>query len=401
MASAIVVGAGPAGATLSYLLARRGVTVTLLERQTDFGREFRGEVLMPSGLDALEQAGLGVTAHDLPRLAIPAVEIFRGVAPLAKISLASLPRTPTVVPQGTMLEMIAAEAAKFSGFTLERGATMRDLIMKDSRVAGVRADTISGPREFRANFVIAADGRTSAVRKHLGLEVERIQQGFDVVWTHVPGRFLDNQTGCFVFGSGHLFILYPSPEGHLQIGWIIKKGKYADFRKLGADGWLGAMTPYLPAVIVEFLTPRRDALAHPVLLDVVCDRLHDWTVPGALLIGDAAHPMSPVGAQGINIALRDAIVAANHLGRAFAAGASPENLDDAARAVQAERAPEVVTIQDMQQMGPRLQFGDTFYSRALTSRPFAWFAKTFLAGFISRRIDPMLNGVIKVRLDPS
>lgn len=399
MGSAIIVGAGPAGATLAYLLARRGVAITMLERQTEFGREFRGEVLMPSGLDALEQAGLGVEAHDLPRLPIRTMEIFRGATKVISLPLTDLQRSVTIVPQPPMLEMIAAEAAKFSGFTLERGATMRDLIMENGRVAGVRADTVSGPREFRADFLIATDGRTSVVRKRLGLAVGRIQQGFDVVWTHVPGQFLDNQTGCFVFDSGHLFIIYPSPEGHLQIGWVIKKGRYADFRKLGADGWLGAMAPYLPAEIVSFITPHRDALAHPVLLDVVCDRLRDWTAPGALLIGDAAHPMSPVGAQGINIALRDATVAANHLGPALIEGASPDALDAAARAVQAEREPEIVAIQDLQQQAPRLIFGETFLSRVLTSDPAIWLAKTFLGGSIAHRANPMLNGVTKVHLN--
>ncbi len=368
------------------------MNVTLLERQTDFGREFRGEMLMPSGIAALERAGLGEQVKRLPQTAIAAVEIFRGTKKIAQIPFFSLPVAPTVVPQPPMLEMITAEAAKFPNFKLERGTTVRDLISESGRVVGVRADTVHGPREFRADFLVATDGRTSVVRKRLGAAVDRIEQRFDVVWTHVPGEFLDSRTAQFVFCRGHLFIIYPSPEGHLQIGWIIQKGHFGELRSLGGEGWFAAMTPFLPRDLIEFLSPNREAMAHPVLLDVVCDRLRDWMAPGVLLIGDAAHPMSPVGAQGINIAMRDAIVTAAHLGRAMSDNAPAEKIDTAARAVESERAPEVVRIQELQQLGPRLMFTDTLYSRAMMSAPFVWFAKNFLSGILIRRLSPMLNG---------
>jgi 2-polyprenyl-6-methoxyphenol hydroxylase-like FAD-dependent oxidoreductase len=395
----IIVGAGPAGATLAFLLARRGIGVTLLERQTDFAREFRGEVLMPSGIDALTQAGLGAQLDALPHLQFKQVQAFRGPRPLATIPMSALGGGPCVVPQPAMLEMITAEAAKFSNFTLERGVTVRDLITENGRVIGLSADTSAGAREFRTDLIVAADGRSSVIRKRLGVKEERILQGFDVVWGKVPAGYLDGATAAFCIGRGHLFFIYPSPEGHLQLGWIISKGTFGDFRKMGDEGWFGAMAPYLPEALRDYLGAHRDALRHPVLLDVICDRVVSWTAPGVLLIGDAAHPMSPVGGQGINVALRDAIVAANHLGAALAGGADGAALDAAAQRVQAERAPEVTQIQDLQQLGPQILFGGTIVSRVALSAPVLWIVRTFLGPTLLRRMDPFLHGVVPVRLE--
>src|SRR5208283_2502327 len=164
MPHAIVVGAGPAGALLACLFARRGVPVTLLERQTDFSREFRGEILMPSGIAAIREAGLHQSLDALPTLEMGTVQLFRGRRPVVTIPLEGLAVRPRVVPQPAMLEMIVAEAAKFSAFRLERGVTVRDLIYEKDRVMGVHADTRGGPRDFRGDFVIACDGRTSVIR---------------------------------------------------------------------------------------------------------------------------------------------------------------------------------------------------------------------------------------------
>ena len=143
-------------------------------------------------------------------------------------------------------------------------------------------------------------------------------QGFDVVWGRVPGHFLDGRTRARLHrkrapASSSIRL----PEGHMQIGWVIAKGTFGDLKKMGAGGWIGALAPHVSPDLRNFLAANKTGLAHPFLLDAVCDRLREWTAPGLLLIGDAAHPMSPVGAQGINVALRDAVVAANRLGRAL------------------------------------------------------------------------------------
>jgi 2-polyprenyl-6-methoxyphenol hydroxylase-like FAD-dependent oxidoreductase len=398
MPHAIVVGAGPAGALLAYLLARRGVEVTLLERQTDFSREFRGEILMPSGIAALHDAGLRTAFDALPNLPIGVVELYRGERRMVTIPLDSLDPRPRVVPQPAMLEMIVAEAAKFSNFKLERGVTVRDLIFEKDRVVGIHGDTLGGPRDFRGDFVIACDGRASVVRKRAALPQDRIMQGFDVVWGHVPGEFPDGSTARGYIGSGHLLIMYPSPEGHTQIGWVIDKGTFGDIKKMG-DGWVDELAPHVSPDLRKYLAANKSAMARPFLLDVVCDRLREWTAPGLLLIGDAAHPMSPVGGQGINVALRDAVVAANHLGRGLMMRSDEATLDFAARNIQAERWPEIVRIQDMQQIAPHFVVSNSLLSRIVVSAPMIAFAKMFLSGMLAKQFDPFLNGVTRVAME--
>ncbi|MGO9799799.1 MAG: FAD-dependent monooxygenase, partial [Candidatus Binatus sp.] len=244
----------------------------------------------------------------------------------------------------------------------------------------------------------ACDGRASAIRKRAALPQDRIMQGFDVVWGHVAGQFPDGRTARGYIGSGHLLIMYPSPEGHTQIGWVIDKGTFGDIKKMG-DRWIDELAPHVSPDLRNYLEANKAGLARPFLLDVVCDRLREWTAPGLLLIGDAAHPMSPVGGQGINVALRDAVVTANHLGRALKMHSDEATLDFAARNIQAERWPEIVKIQDMQQAGPRFVLSNSMLSRIVVSAPMIALAKLFLGGFLARRFDPFLNGVTRVVME--
>src|SRR5437762_7062005 len=154
----LVVGAGPAGAALAYLLARRGIEVTLLERHTDFAREFRGEGLMPSGVAAFSEMGLAPELDALPQTRVRAVDFFRGPRPFLHVTPEQLGAAgPRIVSQPAMLEMLVTEAARFPSFRLERGATVRDLLRDGDRVVGVRAETTTGASDLRADFVVGAD----------------------------------------------------------------------------------------------------------------------------------------------------------------------------------------------------------------------------------------------------
>jgi 2-polyprenyl-6-methoxyphenol hydroxylase-like FAD-dependent oxidoreductase len=363
MADVVIVGAGPAGAALAYLLARRGIAVTLLERHADFAREFRGEGLMPSGVDAFVQMGLGSALDALPQTRPRVLEFYRGARRLFRIALE--PEQigsfgPRLVSQPAMLEMLVAEAARFPQFRFERGVTARDLLWAGERVVGVRVARRDGESDERGDLVIGTDGRASLLRSRAGLDERRTPQSFDIVWCKVPlPDFLgDGTTGRAYLGRGHAALVFPAPDGRLQIAWIITKGSFGDLRRHGVEGWLSEMAAHVSPDLAAHLLAQRDAITHPFLLDVICDRLERWTVPGLLLLGDAAHPMSPVGAQGINIALRDALVAANHLVPALARNAGAAELDDAATRVQAERLPEVEAIQEQQQGPPRFLFVD-------------------------------------------
>ena len=166
-----------------------------------------------------------------------------------------------------MLEMIVAEASKFPHFKLEREVTVRDLIYEKDRVVGVHADAHDGPREYRGDFTIACDGRASVIRKRAALPQDRIMQGFDVVWGHVPGQFPDGRTARGYIGNGHPLIMYPSPEGHTQIGWVIDKGTFGDIKRMG-DRWIDQLAPHVSPDMRQYLAANKTSLARPVLLDV-------------------------------------------------------------------------------------------------------------------------------------
>ena len=398
----VIVGAGPAGAALAYLLARRGIGVTLLERHTDFAREFRGEALMPSGVDAFAQMGLGARLDGLPQTHVRRLEVYRGARCLFRLALPDLGvEGPRIVSQPALLEMLVEEAGRFPSFRLERGATARDLVRDGERVLGVRCDSSSGSRDIRGDLVVGADGRASVLRVRAGLHEERTPQRFDIVWCKVPlPAFADAETARAYLGDGHAALTFPTYDGRLQIAWIIEKGSFGELRRRGVDEWLTDMAAHVSPDMAAHLRAHRADVTHPFLLDVVCDRLVRWTAPGLLLLGDAAHPMSPVGGQGINIALRDALVAANHLCPVLLDGRDAAGIDAAARAIQEERLPEVTTIQRAQQGPPAVLFGRAWWNRLVVDGLVPLLVRTgiaqraFGAGF--RRFA---TGVATVRLE--
>ena len=238
---------------------------------------------------------------------------------------------------------------------------------ENGRVVGVRVRGPAGEKELRADLVVGADGRASAVRRRGGFETTSQGLDVDVVWFKVPlPDFLADSAPVRVYvGRAHLLIAYRAPDGLLQVAWVITKGTFGELRKRGVEEWLEEMARHVTPDLGAHLTNHKDELTHPFLLSAVSDRVLHWYRPGALLIGDAAHTMSPVGGQGINIALRDAVVAANHLVPVLRETSDPERIDSAARAVEAERMAELVDIQRLQAVPPRILMGHTWWGAAL------------------------------------
>ncbi len=354
MAHVLIVGAGPAGASLAYLLAHRGIEVTLVERQRDFAREFRGEILMPSGVAVFEQMGLAAALASVPSYRFRDGELHLGGRPVFHVELDDSPATPVAVSQPGMLEMLVAEAGKSAHFRLERGAAVSAVIEEGGRVVGVRARTEEGERELRADLVVGADGRGSAVRKKAGLTARNLDTPMDIVWCKLPCP--DDVRGVrFCIGGGHLLAAYRTYDQSLQLGWVILKGTFGELRSRGIEQWVDEMANHVAPELGAHLRTHAGAAGHPFLLSTRADCVESWSAPGLLLIGDAAHTMSPVGGQGVNIALRDTLVAANHLVPALSGAAvDPTRLDAALRAIEAERMREVGPIQRLQAQPPKV-----------------------------------------------
>jgi 2-polyprenyl-6-methoxyphenol hydroxylase-like FAD-dependent oxidoreductase len=398
----VIVGAGPAGMALAYLLARRGVGVTVLETHHDFARAFRGEGLQRSGIDAFRQMGLGEPFDRLPHTELHFVEIYSGGRRVVRADAEGLGRGQArAVSQPALLQLLADEAGKHPSFRLERGVTMRDFLRANGRVVGVRASAADGPREYRAYLVVGADGRHAATRKHSGLPELSLPQGYDILWLKVPypDGYPDRTTALVEPAANRTALAFPTADGQLQVGFLIPKGGFAAFRARGAEGQTEELIGRLPAYLAEHLRAHREVVAGATLLNVVCGRLTEWTAPGLLLLGDAAHPMSPVGGQGVNIALRDALVAANHLCPVLAAGGDPAALDAAARRVRDERWPEIVAVQKMQDdMARPLNHPDRWSSRLMV-RLLPLLFRTGLLQWLQRKERrQMSEGVVPVRL---
>lgn len=392
----LVVGGGPAGALLAYLLASRGIETTLVERQTDFAREFRGEVLMPSGLAMLDAAGIDL--EKIPHVRPDHFRGFRDGKQFFEFRIGDGPEPrPLSVSQPHLLERIVEASEAHPCFRLLRGAAVRDLLIEDDRVVGVRAETAEGEERIRATLVVGADGRASIVRRKQGLACDSLGTPMDIVWAKVPWPEASPR-GQFrgYVGGGHLLLALPAGEGgDLQLAWVILKGTYGELRSRGIEDWVRAMVDHVDPEMGAHLLAHVSEISRPFLLDAVTDRVRGWARPGSLVIGDAAHTMSPVGGQGLNVAMRDAVVAANHLVPALTAGG---DVDAAAARVEPERGPEIDTIQRLASFPPRVVLGTRFYhswARALMTRVVN---TSFGRGRAASALGIFLDGTGEVRL---
>jgi 2-polyprenyl-6-methoxyphenol hydroxylase-like FAD-dependent oxidoreductase len=277
---------------------------------------------------------------------------------------------PRWVSQPGLLEMLVREAGRAApGFRLLRGAVATGLIEEAGRTVGVRVREGGAEDEIRADLVVGADGRASIVRRRARLPVHEDRTSMDIVWCKVPmlASMKDTRRMRGYLGRGHLLIVAPVYDGTLQLGWVIPKGHFGEIRERGMPECLDAIAAHVSPDLGDHLRRHRDDAIQPFLLSTVSDRVREWTRPGLLVIGDAAHTMSPVGAQGLNVAIRDAVVAANHLVPVLAGAAAPAAVDAAARAVQAEREHEIRVTQRLQALAPYVVLRDGWANRAFFS----------------------------------
>jgi 2-polyprenyl-6-methoxyphenol hydroxylase-like FAD-dependent oxidoreductase len=400
MGNVVIVGAGPAGATLALLLARREINVTLVERQRDFAREFRGEVLVPSGIEALEQMGLHSALTEVPHHSQQHFSLyFNGKRVFDEVleEQAFDGRLPMAISQTAFLEHVVGLAQRLPHFRFERGVSVKELQQAGGRVTGVTIRQEGETRSLPCDLVIGADGRYSIVRRSIGAEVLEMNPPMDIVWCKLPRPDYWQDVRAYL-GRGHLLVAYHTWDDSLQLGWVILKGQFTNLRNAGVDVWVEEMANHVCPELAEHLRAHKDNLEHPFLLQSVSDRVKRWSAQGALLIGDAAHTMSPVGAQGINIALRDAIVAANHLAPALGATVNEAAVDAALAEIEAERLPEVEQIQQMQARPPRLVLSQSWWGEPIRRVAALALARRSLRLRAARGVAAFPFGITDVRL---
>jgi 2-polyprenyl-6-methoxyphenol hydroxylase-like FAD-dependent oxidoreductase len=308
-----VVGGGPGGAVMSLLLARAGVDVTLLEAHPDFDREFRGDTLHPSVMEIMDQLGLAERLLELRHSELRNFTLQTVSGPFTPVDLGRLKtKFPyiTMMPQTSFLEFVTREAKRYPNFRLVMGARVRELVEDDGVIRGVRYESEDGRHEVRAVLTVGADGRGSRVRKLAGFEPVKTSPPMDVLWFKLPRKKEDPAGIVGRFGRGHIAVMLDR-EDYWQAGYVIPKGTYPELRREGIEALRREFAELIPEYADR--TGHLEDWQQTSLLSVESSRCPRWYRPGLLLIGDAAHVMSPVGGVGINYAIQDAVVAANVL----------------------------------------------------------------------------------------
>lgn len=309
-----IAGGGPAGMMLGLLLARAGVPVTVLEKHADFLRDFRGDTVHPSTLEVLHE--LGLLAAFLQRPHDKAWDLRVSVGG-EEATIADFRRLGArcgfvaMVPQWEFLDFLRDEAERRPGFRLLLQARAEGLVETDGRVTGVQVATQDGPLEIRADLVVAADGRHSVLRAAAGLQVQDLGAPIDVLWMRVAKHAGDPAGSGGRLATGR-FVAMIDRGSYWQCAYVIHKGGMEAIRARGLPQFRSELAGVVPqfAGRLEAELPDWDAIK---LLSVRVDRLAQWWKPGLLFIGDAAHAMSPIGGVGINLAVQDAVAAANIL----------------------------------------------------------------------------------------
>jgi 2-polyprenyl-6-methoxyphenol hydroxylase-like FAD-dependent oxidoreductase len=324
-----IVGGGPAGMMLGYLLSRAGIDVVVLEKHADFFRDFRGDTVHPSTLQVMDELGLIDGFLKLPHQKLQKMDgMFGGT----QVRIADLGRVDTkypfiaFMPQWDFLNFLRESGKRFPSLKVMMSAEATDLIRRGDDIAGVRVKTAEGPIDIEADLTVACDGRHSTVRERAALEIEEIGAPMDVLWFRAGRAEAEN-----VFARvepGKMMITFDRGD-YWQCAYVIAKGQYDAVKARGLQALLDdvvRMAPILKSGIADV-----KSWDDVKLLTVAINRLKRWTRPGLLCIGDAAHAMSPVGGVGVNLAVQDAVATANLLAAKLMNGCPSEDELDAVR----------------------------------------------------------------------
>jgi 2-polyprenyl-6-methoxyphenol hydroxylase-like FAD-dependent oxidoreductase len=383
-----IAGGGPAGMMLALLLARMGVDVFVLEKHADFLRDFRGDTIHPSTLELMYE--LGILDEFLKR---PHQEVRELAGQVGKetVTVGDFTHLPThckflaLMPQWDFLNFIREQASRYPTFHLRMNAEVIDLLEEKGTVVGLRARTPDGSLEVRAPLSVGADGRHSVVRQRANLEVIDLGAPMDVMWMRISRRDSDQEQTLGHFDKGKIFVMI-NRESYWQCAFVIPKGEADRIKQRGLPAFRENIVDLAP-----ILQDRMEELADwkdVSLLTVAIDRLSEWSRPGVLCIGDAAHAMSPIGGVGINLAIQDAVATANLLG-AIVLHKTPSESD--LRAVQQRRSFPTQATQWLQ-----IAIQNNVIRKVLgSSKSFAlpWPLKLLRRWPILRRIPARLVGV--------
>ncbi|MFK4724786.1 2-polyprenyl-6-methoxyphenol hydroxylase-like FAD-dependent oxidoreductase [Bradyrhizobium niftali] len=326
-----IVGGGPAGMMLGYLLGRAGIDVVVLEKHADFFRDFRGDTVHPSTLQVMDELGLIDGFLKLPHQRLQKMDGLFGGTPVRIADLSRLhTKYPFIafMPQWDFLNFLREAGKRFASLKVMMNTEAVDLIRRGETIAGVRATTPEGPIDIEADLTIACDGRHSTVRERAGFEVQEIGAPMDVLWFRA-GRKADETENVFArVERGKMMITFDRGD-YWQCAYVIAKGQHDAVKARGLQALLDdvvRMAPILRSGIADV-----KSFDDVKLLTVAINRLARWTRPGLLLIGDAAHAMSPVGGVGVNLAVQDAVATANLLADKLQHGCPSEDELDAVR----------------------------------------------------------------------
>lgn len=353
-----IVGGGPAGMMLGYLLGRARIKTVVLEKHADFFRDFRGDTVHPSTLQVMQELGLLGDFLKIPHQRLTKMQGVFGVTPVQIADLSRLKITCpfiALMPQWDFLNFLETKGARFPSLQVLKNTEAVELVRDGSRIVGVVAKVPDGTLQISADLTVACDGRHSIIREQAGLKVENIGAPIDVLWFRV-GKSKTDSDGIFARLQRGQMMVTIDRDDYWQCAYVISKGKIDDIKARGLDAFrdnVASLAPILRSRISDV-----KSWDDVKLLTVRIDRLTRWALPGLLCIGDAAHAMSPVGGVGVNLAVQDAVAAANLLFDKFSKGGP--SLEDLERVQQRRLFPARMT-QTMQTV-----IQDNIINRALS-----------------------------------